>query len=147
MVKRLEKQCVTNVVNEYINLTKNWAEYRMIGGLKTEWKLSEEKQFVKQLTLKSEDFSKWYIEIIKKTELADYAPIKGMMVIRPYGFAIWENMQHLLDLRIKKSGHSNAYFPLFIPESLLQKETEHLEGFSPEVAWVTFGGQEELEER
>ena len=109
--------------------------------------MSKEERFVKQLTAKSVDFSRWYIEIIRKAELADYAPIKGMMVIRPYGFAIWENTQHLLDLRIKKSGHSNAYFPLFIPESLLQKETEHLEGFSPEVAWVTYGGQEELEER
>jgi prolyl-tRNA synthetase len=73
--------------------------------------------------------------------------MKGMMVIRPYGYAVWENIQRLLDERIKKSGHSNAYFPLFIPESFLQKETEHLEGFSPEVAWVTVGGSEELEER
>ena len=87
------------------------------------------------------------MEIIQKTKLADYAPIKGMMVIRPYGYALWENIQHLVDIRIKESGHSNAYFPLFIPESYLQKETEHLEGFAPEVAWVTHGGQEELEER
>jgi len=79
--------------------------------------------------------------------MADYAPIKGMMVIRPYGFAVWENLQSLLDFRIKETGHSNAYFPLFIPESLLEKEAEHLEGFSPEVAWVTHGGKEELEER
>lgn len=104
-------------------------------------------RFVKQITPKSEDFSKWYIEIIKKAELADYAPIKGMMVIRPYGYSIWENIQRLLDLKIKQSGHFNAYFPLFIPESFLKKETEHLEGFSPEVAWVTQGGKEELEER
>ncbi|MFQ5722340.1 MAG: proline--tRNA ligase, partial [Candidatus Aminicenantales bacterium] len=80
-------------------------------------------------------------------ELADYAPIKGMMVIRPYGYAVWENIQSLLDKRIKEAGHSNAYFPIFIPESFLKKETEHLEGFSPEVAWVTHGGKEELEER
>ena len=85
--------------------------------------------------------------MIRKAELADYAPMKGMMVIRPYGYAIWENIQSLLDKRIKKTGHSNAYFPLFIPESFLEKETEHLEGFSPEVAWVTSGGTEELEER
>jgi prolyl-tRNA synthetase len=104
-------------------------------------------RFVKKITPKSVDFSKWYVEIIQKAELADYAPIKGMMIIRPYGFAIWENIQHSLDRRIKESGHSNAYFPLFIPEGYLQKEAEHLEGFAPEVAWVTHGGNEELEER
>ena len=109
--------------------------------------VTQEDRFVKHITLKSEDFSKWYLEIIRKAELADYAPMKGMMVIRPYGYAIWEHIQGLLDKRIKKTGHSNAYFPLFIPESFLQKETEHLEGFSPEVAWVTYGGSEELEER
>ncbi|MCJ7579915.1 MAG: proline--tRNA ligase [Candidatus Aminicenantes bacterium] len=109
--------------------------------------MKKEDRFVKQVTPKSADFSKWYLEMIRKAELADYAPMKGMMVIRPYGYAIWENIQRLLDERIKRTGHSNAYFPLFIPESFLQKETEHLEGFSPEVAWVTVGGSEELEER
>lgn len=109
--------------------------------------MSKDERLVTQLTLKSEDFSRWYVEVIKKAELADYAPMKGMMVIRPYGYAIWENIQLLLDKRIKESGHVNAYFPLFIPETFLQKETEHLEGFSPEVAWVTRGGTEELEER
>ncbi len=109
--------------------------------------MKKEERLVKKITQKSKDFSKWYVEIIKKAEMADYAPIKGMMVIRPYGFAVWENLQNLLDLRIKKTGHSNAYFPLFIPESLLEKEAEHLKGFSPEVAWVTHGGKEELEER
>lgn len=109
--------------------------------------MSQEERFVTKLTLKSADFSKWYIELIRKAELADYAPMKGMMVIRPYGYAVWENIQSLLDRRIKQTGHSNAYFPLFIPESFLKKETEHLEGFSPEVAWVTHGGQDELEER
>ena len=109
--------------------------------------MSQDERLVKQITQKSVDFSKWYVEIIRKAELADYAPMKGMMVIRPYGYAIWESIQSLLDLRIKKTGHSNAYFPLFIPESFLQKETEHLEGFSPEVAWITVGGSEELEER
>jgi len=109
--------------------------------------VKKEERLVKKITQKSKDFSKWYVEIIKKAEMADYAPIKGMMVIRPYGFAVWENLQNLLDLRIKKTGHSNAYFPLFIPESLLEKEAEHLKGFSPEVAWVTHGGKEELEER
>jgi prolyl-tRNA synthetase len=112
-----------------------------------EKEVNREERFVKQITPKSKDFSKWYIEIIRRAELADYAPIKGMMVIRPYGYAIWENIQRLLDKRIKETGHSNAYFPLFIPESFLEKETEHLEGFAPEVAWVTQGGKEELEER
>jgi prolyl-tRNA synthetase len=109
--------------------------------------LNTKDRFVKQITAKSDDFSKWYIELIRKAELADYAPMKGMMVIRPYGYAVWENIMSLLDSRIKETGHANAYFPLFIPESFLQKETEHLEGFSPEVAWVTYGGKEELEER
>jgi len=109
--------------------------------------LKKEERFVTQITPKSDDFSKWYVEIIRRTELVDYAPVKGMMVIRPYGFSIWENIQKGLDKRIKESGHSNAYFPLFIPESFLEKETEHLEGFSPQVAWVTIGGEEELEER
>ncbi len=109
--------------------------------------MSKEEQFVKKITLKSDDFSKWYGEIIRKAELADHAPIRGMMVIRPYGYSIWENIQRSMDRRIKESGHTNAYFPMFIPESFLQKETDHLEGFSPEVAWVTQGGKEELEER
>jgi len=109
--------------------------------------VSQNERFVKKITLKSVDFPRWYVEIIQKAELADYAPIKGMMIIRPYGFAIWENIQSLLDRRIKESGHMNAYFPLLIPEGFLQKEAEHLEGFAPEVAWVTHGGQEELEER
>jgi prolyl-tRNA synthetase len=109
--------------------------------------VNKEERFVTAIVPKSEDFSRWYTEIIRRAELADYAPMKGMMVIRPYGYAIWENIQQLLDNRIKEAGHSNAYFPLFIPETFIQKETEHLEGFSPEVAWVTQGGDEELEER
>jgi len=109
--------------------------------------VSKDERLVKQITPKSEDFSRWYVEIVLKAELADYTPMKGMMVIRPYGYAVWENIQRLMDLRIKATGHVNAYFPLFIPESLLDKEAEHVEGFSPEVAWVTMGGREELEER
>jgi len=109
--------------------------------------MNKDERHVKKLTAKSVDFSKWYGEIIRKAELADYAPIKGMMVIRPYGYSIWENIKNHFDRRIKESGHSNAYFPLFIPESFLEKETEHLEGFSPEVAWVTHGGKDKLEER
>ncbi len=109
--------------------------------------MSDNERLVKQITPKSEDFSKWYVEVIQKAELADYTPMKGMMVIRPYGYAVWENIQRQMDRRIKDSGHVNAYFPLFIPESFLKKEAEHVEGFSPEVAWVTVGGKEELEER
>jgi prolyl-tRNA synthetase len=109
--------------------------------------VSREDRLVKQITPKGEDFSRWYLEIIRKAEMADYAPMKGMMIIRPYGYAVWENIQRLLDNRIKESGHSNAYFPLFIPETLFQKEMAHLEGFAPQVAWVTHGGQDELEER
>lgn len=111
--------------------------------------MSEEKEerLVTQITPKSEDFSRWYIDLIRRAELADYAPMKGMMVIRPYGYAIWENIQKLLDRRIKATGHVNAYFPVFIPESFLRKEMEHLKGFAPEVAWVTHGGDDELEER
>ena len=109
--------------------------------------MSDNERLVKRITPKSEDFSKWYVEVIQKAELADYTPMKGMMVIRPYGYAVWENIQRLMDRRIKDSGHVNAYFPLFIPESFLKKEAEHVAGFSPEVAWVTIGGKEELEEK
>jgi len=109
--------------------------------------VNSKERFVKKLTPKSVDFSKWYVEVIRKAELADYTPMKGMMVIRPYGYAVWENIQKILDERIKASGHTNAYFPLFIPESFLAKEAEHVEGFAPEVAWVTQGGKDELEER
>jgi prolyl-tRNA synthetase len=107
----------------------------------------DKERLVKQVSPKSEDFSKWYLEIIRKAEMADYTTMKGMMVIRPYGYAIWEILQRLLDRRLKETGHTNAYFPLFIPESYLQKEMDHLQGFAPEVAWVTQGGQEELEEK
>ncbi len=106
-----------------------------------------EKEFVKDIPSKSEDFSSWYTSVIRKAGLADYTTLKGCMVIKPYGFALWENVKNALDKRIKATGHQNAYFPLFIPESLLKKEAEHVEGFAPEVAWVTHGGKEELEER
>jgi len=100
-----------------------------------------------EITPQSEDFGRWYIDVVRRAELADYSPVKGCMVIRPYGYAIWELMQQGLDRRFKATGHVNAYFPLFIPESLLMKETEHVEGFAPQVAWVTQGGTEVLEER
>ncbi|HDM23261.1 MAG TPA: proline--tRNA ligase [Methanomicrobia archaeon] len=96
---------------------------------------------------KSENFSEWYNQVVLKAELADFSPVKGCMVIRPYGYAIWENIRDFLDRRIKETGHKNAYFPLFIPESFFKKEAEHVEGFSPEVAWVTHGGNTKLNER
>ncbi|OEG00017.1 proline--tRNA ligase [Vulcanibacillus modesticaldus] len=94
-----------------------------------------------------EDYSRWYLDIVKKADLMDYGPVKGTMIIKPYGYAIWENIQKDLDRRFKETGHENAYFPLLIPESYLQKEMNHVEGFAPEVAWVTQGGNEQLEER
>ncbi|MDD2998282.1 MAG: proline--tRNA ligase, partial [Candidatus Riflebacteria bacterium] len=99
------------------------------------------------ITPKSEDISRWYTDVVLKAKMADYSPVKGCMVIRPYGYALWENIQKLLDVEFKRLGHQNAYFPLLIPESFLTKEAEHVEGFAPEVAWVTHGGHEELEER
>lgn len=103
-----------------------------------------EKKFVEELTSQKEDFSRWYTEVVLKADLVDYSPVKGCMVIKPYGYAIWENIQKILDEKIKATGHVNAYFPLFIPKSFLEKEAEHVEGFSPQVAWVTKGGDEEL---
>jgi prolyl-tRNA synthetase len=99
------------------------------------------------ITPKSQDVSRWYTDVVLKARLADYSPVKGCMIIRPYGYSIWENIQKILDAEFKRLGHQNAYFPLFIPESFLTKEAEHVEGFAPEVAWVTHGGKEQLEER
>src|SRR4051794_27655004 len=101
----------------------------------------------KKLTTRDADFSAWYNEVVLRSELADYSPVKGCMVIRPNGYGIWERMQRDLDDRFKATGHQNAYFPLLIPESYLKKEAEHVEGFDPELAWVTIGGREKLEER
>ncbi|MBL8988941.1 MAG: proline--tRNA ligase, partial [Gemmatimonadetes bacterium] len=100
----------------------------------------------KALTTRAQDFSAWYNELIFKAELADYSPVRGCMVIRPNGFAIWEQMQSALDRMFKETGHQNAYFPLFIPQSFLAREAEHVEGFAPEVAVVTHAGGKELEE-
>lgn len=105
------------------------------------------KQKVEAITPMDEDFARWYTDVISKTELVDYSPVKGFMVIRPYGYSIWENIQKEYDRRFKETGHKNMYFPLLIPESLLKKEAEHVEGFAPEVAWVTHGGGKELAER
>mgnify|MGYP003333384193 CR=1 FL=1 len=107
----------------------------------------QDEAFVTEITKQSVDFSRWYVDVVRKAELADYSPVKGCMVIRPNGYGIWEKLQAELDSRFKATGHVNAYFPLFIPESLLMKESEHVEGFAPQVAWVTQGGQEVLEER
>ncbi len=99
-----------------------------------------------KVTPQSEDYSRWYTDVVQMAELADYSPVKGCMVIRPYGYALWENIQAGLDRRFKETGHQNAYFPLFIPQSFIQKEAEHVEGFAPELAVVTHGGGQELEE-
>src|SRR6202521_3795696 len=100
----------------------------------------EEQDFVKDITKMSVDFDRWYTDVVRKAELADYTPVRGCIVIRPYGYAIWEGIQRIFDGMIKSSGHENWYFTLLIPEELLLKEEEHLEGFTPEVAWVTRGG-------
>lgn len=104
------------------------------------------RHFVKSITRQSEDFPGWYNDVVLKAELADYSPVRGCMVIRPYGYSIWESMRDELDRHIKRTGHENVYFPLFVPRSLLEKEAEHVEGFNPQVAWVTHAGGEELAE-
>lgn len=104
-------------------------------------------KMVEAITPMDEDFAKWYTDIVKKAELIEYTSVKGCMVIRPYAYAIWENIQKILDGMFKETGHENVCMPMFIPESLLQKEKDHVEGFAPEVAWVTYGGSEKLEDR
>jgi prolyl-tRNA synthetase len=106
----------------------------------------DESGFVKEIPPKAQQFSEWYTAVVLKAELADYSPVRGCIVVRPYGYTIWELMQQGLDRRFKATGHTNAYFPLFIPQSFLTREAEHVEGFAPEVAWVTRGGGEELAE-
>ncbi|MCL1866839.1 MAG: proline--tRNA ligase, partial [Oscillospiraceae bacterium] len=109
--------------------------------------MANNKKLVEEITSRDEDFAKWYTDIVKKAELIEYSTVKGCMVIRPYGYAIWENIQKSLDKRFKDTDHENVYMPMFIPESLLNKEKDHVFGFAPEVAWVTHGGSEELTER
>lgn len=104
-------------------------------------------EFVTHIASRSDDFPQWYTDVILKTDMVDYSIVKGCMVIKPYGYGVWELIQDEMDRRFKETGHVNAYFPLLIPESLLKKEAEHVEGFAPEVAWVTHGGDEELTER
>ncbi|CDQ40987.1 proline--tRNA ligase [Virgibacillus salexigens] len=105
------------------------------------------KQFVEKITAMEDDFAQWYTDVVKQADLVDYGQVRGTMIIKPYGYAIWENIKDELDKKFKQTGHTNVAFPLFIPESLLQKEKDHVEGFAPEVAWVTHGGEEELTER
>ncbi len=109
--------------------------------------MKEQKKFVEDITSMDVDFAKWYTDIVKKADLVDYSGVRGCMVIRPYGYAIWENIQTIMNKMFKETGHENVYMPMFIPESLLQKEKDHVEGFAPEVAWVTHGGSEKLQER
>ena len=117
-------------------MTKDWSNT-----------MAKQKKMVEAITAMDEDFAKWYTDVVKKAELADYSSVKGGMIIRPYGYAIWENIQKDLDQRFKETGHENVSMPLLIPESLLTREKDHVEGFAPEVAWVTQGGDEKLTER
>lgn len=107
----------------------------------------DNKKLVEAITSMDVDFAQWYTDVVKKAELIDYSAVKGCMIIRPAGYAIWENIQKELDRRFKETGVENVYMPLFIPESLLEKEKDHVEGFAPEVAWVTYGGLNPLPER
>ena len=106
-----------------------------------------DQEFVKHITPRSENFSQWYTDVVLQADLMDYTPVRGCMAIKPYGYGIWELIQKELDARFKATGHENVSMPMLIPESLLLKEAEHVEGFAPEVAWVTQGGTEPLQER
>lgn len=109
--------------------------------------MAQDKKLVEAITAMDTDFAQWYTDVVKKADLIDYSSVKGCMIYRPYGYAIWENIQKILDARFKETGHENVYMPMFIPESLLNKEKDHVEGFAPEVAWVTIGGSEKLTEK
>ena len=109
--------------------------------------MANNKKLVEAITSMEDDFAQWYTDVVKKAELCGYTSVKGCMAIKPAGYAIWENIQHELDRRFKETGVQNVYMPIFIPESLLQKEKDHVEGFAPEVAWVTHGGLDPLQER
>jgi prolyl-tRNA synthetase len=109
--------------------------------------MAKNEKLVEQITSMEDDFAQWYTDIVKKAELADYSSVRGCVILRPYSYAIWENIQSTLDKKFKETGHENVYMPMLIPENLLQKEKDHVEGFAPEVAWVTHGGNEELTER
>ncbi|NLF20479.1 MAG: proline--tRNA ligase, partial [Clostridiaceae bacterium] len=109
--------------------------------------MAKEKKLVESITSREADFAQWYTDVVLKAELTDYTSVHGCMILRPAGYAIWERITRELDDRFKASGHVNVAMPMFIPESLLQKEKDHVEGFAPEVAWVTQGGSETLQER
>ena len=109
--------------------------------------MAEKKKLVSEITSMDVDFAQWYTDIVKKAEMADYSSVKGCIIMRPYAQALWENIQRTLDGMFKETGHENVAMPIFIPESLLQKEADHVEGFAPECAWVTHGGNDKLEER
>ncbi|MDD2427812.1 MAG: proline--tRNA ligase, partial [Eubacteriales bacterium] len=109
--------------------------------------MSKKDKLVKAITSRDEDFSQWYTDIVTQAELSSYSAVRGCMIVRPYATALWELIRDDLDRRFKETGHENVIMPLFIPESLLQKEKDHVEGFAPEVAWVTHGGDEKLSER
>ena len=109
--------------------------------------MAKEKKLVEAITPMDKDFAQWYTDVVTKAELISYSNVRGCMIIRPRGYAIWENIQKQLDARFKETGVDNVYLPMLIPESLLQKEKDHVEGFAPEVAWVTHGGEEQLSER
>lgn len=129
-------------LHSFYAVDKNWLDQK-----ERVSHLSTEKKFVEEITAMEQDFAQWYTDVVKKADLVDYSTVRGSMIIRPYGYAIWENIKNVLDEKIKETGHENVYMPLFIPESLLQKEKDHIEGFAPEVAWVTHGGAEKLAER
>jgi len=107
--------------------------------------MARDKKLVESITSMQEDFAQWYTDVVKKAELIDYSSVKGCMIIKPAGYALWENIQKELDRRFKETGVQNVYMPMFIPEELLNKEKDHVEGFAPEVAWVTHGGQSQLQ--
>lgn len=109
--------------------------------------MAKEKKLVEAITAMEDDFAQWYTDVVKKAELVEYSSVRGCMILRPNGYAIWENIQKVLDAKFKETGVENVAMPMFIPESLLQKEKDHVEGFAPEVAWVTHGGNKKLEER
>ena len=109
--------------------------------------MAKEKKQVTEITARDVDFAQWYTDVVKKAELVDYSSVKGLFILRPYAYALWENIQAVLDRKFKETGHENVYMPMLIPESLLNREKDHVEGFAPEVAWVTHGGSEPLAER
>ena len=139
MTEILQIQIVGAKIARKYNKSKGFLKGALVMG-------NRQQEYVSHITPREEDFSQWYTDVILKADLVDYAPVKGCMVIKPYGYGIWENIHSELAARVKASGHKNAEFPLFIPEILLRKEAEHVEGFAPEVAWVTRGGSEELAE-